>query len=635
MDEGERKKYPSLPPNYVSLAQLKERWLQKQEEKEKEKDQLEKEEEIQRLAESQKQENENDRRNSDNYKDRKNGKKVRAPSVRFGHWQRLEKDEQKMRVIEGIVKDEEIKIGGSQGDGNMRGISKEKKTRKRYCSKKKFRAVEANGDRDTERVVIENEEKEIPGSGNSCNDVGFYGKIEKNDLDGAEIISGNEAVGMGILRGKNSVKEGFSGEFQGTDGNVNVCAVEVLVENGGREKIGRFGRKNWNRKGFRRGFQRSDKNESKEYKIKDSVEINKLKDSEELTSEKKEGERNEFHRLVPGEQSGNKNGFSDGFRRTDKNGRTSHKTKEKSIEIDELKGSEELVSEKEERGGNELMRNVKNRRRDYKIKDRGDEGEDLNGSGITPEKAADEVLVGESERNDVKGGVTNEFRRKENLMGKIGRKFGNLTINDGKAGNLAPRVEVYGGGQRRYGNFGRSGNWNMNQRHIGVWVKKQEISNANAAEIGTSDFRNVEGPVSLSQTIANFTPSLTSNSPRFYPQIHPIINHQFIGFHFEDFQVMVLETWGNMERDHISAVSTTKIMSIWEELGTKFKTLLEMGRPGVVASLLAASQRLQTHEHKCCQALAAAVRLENESTICIVPRILYFYSDFNSEENGK
>lgn len=38
--------------------------------------------------------------------------------------------------------------------------------------------------------------------------------------------------------------------------------------------------------------------------------------------------------------------------------------------------------------------------------------------------------------------------------------------------------------------------------------------------------------------------------------------------------------------------------SIWEELGTKFKNLLEMGRPGVVASLLAASQRLQTHENK-------------------------------------
>ena len=38
--------------------------------------------------------------------------------------------------------------------------------------------------------------------------------------------------------------------------------------------------------------------------------------------------------------------------------------------------------------------------------------------------------------------------------------------------------------------------------------------------------------------------------------------------------------------------------SIWEELGPKFKVLLEMGRSGVIASLLAASQRLDTHAQK-------------------------------------
>ncbi|KAL2505704.1 cilia- and flagella-associated protein [Abeliophyllum distichum] len=119
-----------------------------------------------------------------------------------------------------------------------------------------------------------------------------------------------------------------------------------------------------------------------------------------------EGERNELNKLVPGEQNGNKKGFRGGFQRNDKNGKISHKTKEKSIEIDELKGSEELVSEKKERGINEFMRNVKIRRRDYEIKDRGDEWEDLNGSGITPEKAADEILVSESEINDAKGEVT-------------------------------------------------------------------------------------------------------------------------------------------------------------------------------------------------------------------------------------
>lgn len=37
---------------------------------------------------------------------------------------------------------------------------------------------------------------------------------------------------------------------------------------------------------------------------------------------------------------------------------------------------------------------------------------------------------------------------------------------------------------------------------------------------------------------------------------------------------------------------------IWEELGPKFKDLLGMGVAGVVASVIAASQRLHSHEHK-------------------------------------
>ncbi|KAK4489649.1 hypothetical protein RD792_005461 [Penstemon davidsonii] len=73
-----------------------------------------------------------------------------------------------------------------------------------------------------------------------------------------------------------------------------------------------------------------------------------------------------------------------------------------------------------------------------------------------------------------------------------------------------------------------------------------------------------------------------------------------------------------------------QVKLIFAELGTKFKNLLEMGRAGVVAALLAASQRLQIHEDKCCQALADAVCLENESSRPIVSRILfidnYFYS---------
>lgn len=536
MDEEERKKYPSLPPNYVSFAQLKQRWLQKQEGEKNGKEKHKKQEEVERLEEAQKRENEDDHRIASDYRDRKNEKKMEVRSPGYGRWQRLEKDEQKMRV----------KIGGFQGDRKMSGIDQEKKKKKKKRPKKKYRAVGKNGGGDTERVMIENEEqKEITGNGNSCNDVCIHVKIVKNVLDCAEILSRNEVVGIPECSSrKSSVKDGFSGELQGTGGTISVCTVEVLAENGGREKTGVFSRKKWKRKEYRGGSKRNDKNGRTEYKMKEkSVELNELKGSGELSLEKKERERAEFQRGVPEEQNGkekgfrggfqrndkygnmmkeksveiyelkgseelaseketvrnefrgrvpdekygNQKGFGDGFQRNYKNGRTDYKFKGKSSGIDELKRSEELASEKKEGERNELPRNSKNRGRDYKVKGHGVEVEDLNGTGITPEKVADEVSVGESERNVAKGGVGNGFRRKENRMGMIGRKFGNFSLNDGKVGNLAPKVGLYGGGRRRHGNSIRFGNFNMNQRRIGVtWVKREEISDANAAEIGFS-----------------------------------------------------------------------------------------------------------------------------------------------------
>ncbi|KAF8011263.1 hypothetical protein BT93_J1771 [Corymbia citriodora subsp. variegata] len=73
---------------------------------------------------------------------------------------------------------------------------------------------------------------------------------------------------------------------------------------------------------------------------------------------------------------------------------------------------------------------------------------------------------------------------------------------------------------------------------------------------------------------------------------------------------------------------------IWEELGTKFKDLLEMGRSGVIASLIAASHRLHTHEHKCCQATATAVCSADDSPACIVPRILFLDSYFCCQDRS-
>ncbi|KAK4774094.1 hypothetical protein SAY87_029113 [Trapa incisa] len=67
---------------------------------------------------------------------------------------------------------------------------------------------------------------------------------------------------------------------------------------------------------------------------------------------------------------------------------------------------------------------------------------------------------------------------------------------------------------------------------------------------------------------------------------------------------------------------------IREELGTKFRDLFIMGRSGVVASLLSASHKLSTHEHKCCQALIAALHSENESQTCIFPEYYFLTATF-------
>ncbi|CAI0470843.1 unnamed protein product [Linum tenue] len=78
-----------------------------------------------------------------------------------------------------------------------------------------------------------------------------------------------------------------------------------------------------------------------------------------------------------------------------------------------------------------------------------------------------------------------------------------------------------------------------------------------------------------------------------------------------------------------------QVKLIWKELGPKCKDLLEMGCSGVIASFVAASQRLQTHGLECCQALADAVRVgSDESPRFIIPRILFLENYFRCEDKS-
>ncbi|CAM8889138.1 unnamed protein product [Rhodiola kirilowii] len=69
---------------------------------------------------------------------------------------------------------------------------------------------------------------------------------------------------------------------------------------------------------------------------------------------------------------------------------------------------------------------------------------------------------------------------------------------------------------------------------------------------------------------------------------------------------------------------------IWTEISPCFKDLLITGKPGVIASLVTASQRLESHGNECCKALAAAVA--NDSPMFVVPRLLFLESYFSCND---
>ncbi|KAJ1687263.1 hypothetical protein LUZ63_018653 [Rhynchospora breviuscula] len=75
-----------------------------------------------------------------------------------------------------------------------------------------------------------------------------------------------------------------------------------------------------------------------------------------------------------------------------------------------------------------------------------------------------------------------------------------------------------------------------------------------------------------------------------------------------------------------SARNSDQVTQILDELGQKVKELIKFGKSGVVASLLAACQRLETNRRECCQALAEAVTGDAESNNNIIEHILYLDS---------
>lgn len=84
-----------------------------------------------------------------------------------------------------------------------------------------------------------------------------------------------------------------------------------------------------------------------------------------------------------------------------------------------------------------------------------------------------------------------------------------------------------------------------------------------------------------------------------------------------------------------SAKTADQMKQIWEELGPKIKELLELGKTGVVASILAACQRLETNRLECSQALSAAISSDSESPDSIFAHILFLENFLREKSSWK
>ncbi|XP_059631153.1 uncharacterized protein LOC132274026 [Cornus florida] len=171
MEKG--KKHPTLPPNYVTLAQLQERWLNEQQRKQREKQ--EEEREWKRNQGEKKEEQERKRREKENQRRNENGGKRRTNSVSVGsQWQfqrnfrsQAEKSRRRVEVTE--TRMEESKIGGvnCQEQNGGKSMMKKKNNVTMWERKRSSRAQEDLAP-STAQLPPENEAEESEIGGVNC-----------------------------------------------------------------------------------------------------------------------------------------------------------------------------------------------------------------------------------------------------------------------------------------------------------------------------------------------------------------------------------------------------------------------------------------------------------------------------------
>ncbi|KAG8377545.1 hypothetical protein BUALT_Bualt08G0044300 [Buddleja alternifolia] len=444
MDEEEKRKEPSLPSDYVSLAQLQERWLQKQQEK-KLKEKHEEEEKKQSEIATQNESKNHRGVKSDGHDEKLEGRRSIGDVPR----RRIEKYGREIGAIDEKGKGKEIVIGGF-GNGDKK---KKKKKKKHY--RKKEKSAAADGEKGN------GAKNEKPVSEIKHYNEGFDG------CEGLEIIPENEVkVGIrGVLNGENSGKERESGELKGIEESVSVNIVDVLPRNELRRGV-----PNVERMVVRGGYRRNGDNRgSSSYKTKRGY-TGKQHTEVKLDSEKE---------MEDGK----------GYGKKWKEKRVSGDNREKDYS---LKESDEVELNSGKKADNEMLEvsgeidGTKGVERNNIISNRIEGEEGLNDNRVDMEKVENVVLMVDSGENGEKCEGGNELRRYRNWKGNNGRKYGGLKFNGWKGDNVRSRVEMNVGYSRRYDRPGRFENRRkMEQRDSGmVWVKKED--KLDAAEVDGS-----------------------------------------------------------------------------------------------------------------------------------------------------
>lgn len=259
-EESGEEHHPSLPPNYVSLAQLQERWLQRQKEKQKIEKQEEKREQKQPKQEG-------GLISASRSQQEKGKKKVweKEPGRERNEWRRVE-GHQKVyvpkRALDGSgpeigvagrkLKSEEFKVGGLAHHGvDGVGGMEEKIVRRKKNRKKRVARVEGNliGEQETRGTLgdlnmrnggeagcreefgrNDNTDREVEGKVSVC----MVGVVPEN--------KGQEATLVG-MRGKCGGYKGFREQDWGysddwsLEENSLACTKEVLPKNGSGKEV--------------------------------------------------------------------------------------------------------------------------------------------------------------------------------------------------------------------------------------------------------------------------------------------------------------------------------------------------------------------------------------------------------------